>query len=113
VAPIVVLLGEALEVRTLGLARYLKGLVIPNPLRWLETLVRPLSLAFRLFGSVFAGHVLVSTFLAIAPVVLVPVLVLELLMGFIQAVIFAVLALVFLAIAISHESDPARVQAEG
>jgi F0F1-type ATP synthase membrane subunit a len=28
------------------------------------------TLAFRLFGSVFAGHVLVSTMLAIAPVVI-------------------------------------------
>jgi F0F1-type ATP synthase membrane subunit a len=33
-------------------------------------------------------------------------------MGFIQAVIFAVLALVFVAIATAHESDPAHVQAE-
>jgi F-type H+-transporting ATPase subunit a len=111
VALMVVVLVEALEVRTLGLPRYLKGLVIPNPLRWLETLVRPLSLAFRLFGSAFAGHVLVSTMLAIAPVVLLPFLILELLMGFIQAVIFSVLALVFLAIATAHEPDPAQVEA--
>jgi F-type H+-transporting ATPase subunit a len=112
VALMVVVLVEALEIRTLGIPRYLKGLVIPNPLRWLETLVRPLSLAFRLFGSAFAGHVLVSTMLAIAPVVLLPFLVLELLMGFIQAVIFAVLALVFLAIATAHESAPAHLEAE-
>jgi F-type H+-transporting ATPase subunit a len=104
VALMVVLLVEALEVRALGIPRYVKQLVIPNPLRWLETLVRPLSLAFRLFGSVFAGHVLVSTMLAIAPLVLFPFLVLELLMGFIQAVIFAVLALVFLTMATAHES---------
>jgi F0F1-type ATP synthase membrane subunit a len=72
VALMVVVLVEALEIRTLGVPRYLKGPVIPNPLRWLETLVRPLSLAFRLFGSVFAGHVLMSAMLAIAPVVLCP-----------------------------------------
>jgi F-type H+-transporting ATPase subunit a len=104
VALMVVVLVEVLEVRTLGVPRYLKSLVIPNPIRWLETLVRPLSLAFRLFGSIFAGHVLVGTILAIAPLFLFPFLVLELLMGFIQAVIFAVLALVFLTIAIAHES---------
>ena len=104
VALMVVVLVEVLDVRTLGVPRYLKSLVIPNPIRWLETLVRPLSLAFRLFGSVFAGHVLVGTILAIAPLFLFPFLVLELLMGFIQAVIFAVLALVFLTIAIAHES---------
>jgi F-type H+-transporting ATPase subunit a len=99
VALMVVILAELLEVRSLGLVQYVKGLVVPNPMRWLEVVVRPLSLAFRLFGSIFAGHVLVSTILAIAPVVLFPFLVLELFMGFIQAVIFAVLALVFLTIA--------------
>jgi F-type H+-transporting ATPase subunit a len=103
VALMVVVLVEVLEIRSLGPVQYLKGLVVPNPLRWLEMLVRPLSLAFRLFGSVFAGHVLVSTILAIAPVVLFPFLVLELFMGLIQAVIFAVLALVFLTIATAHD----------
>jgi F-type H+-transporting ATPase subunit a len=102
-ALMIVVLVEILEIRTLGLLRYLKGLVIPNPLRWLETLVRPLSLAFRLFGSIFAGHVLVSTMLTVAPLFLFPFLVLEILMGFIQATIFGVLALVFLAIATAHE----------
>ena len=95
----VIVLVEVLEVRALGGLHYLKSLVLPNPLRWLEMLVRPLSLAFRLFGSVFAGHVLVSTILTVAPLVLFPFLVLELFMGFIQAVIFAMLSLVFLTMA--------------
>jgi F-type H+-transporting ATPase subunit a len=105
VALMVVVLVELLEVRSLGVVQYLKGLVVPNPMRWLEMFVRPLSLAFRLFGSVFAGHVLVGTILAIAPVVLFPFLVLELFMGLIQAVIFATLALVFLTIATAGSSD--------
>ena len=50
VALMVVVLVEMLEIRSLGLVQYVKGLVVPNPLRWLEMLVRPLSLAFRLFG---------------------------------------------------------------
>jgi F-type H+-transporting ATPase subunit a len=104
-ALMIVVLVEVMEIRAVGFPRYLKGLVIPNPLRWLETLVRPLSLAFRLFGSIFAGHVLVSTMLAIAPLFLFPFLVLEIFMGFIQAVIFAVIALIFLTIATAH--DPA------
>jgi F-type H+-transporting ATPase subunit a len=94
-----------LEMRSLGLKDYVKALVVPNPLRWLEILVRPLSLAFRLFGSVFAGHVLVGTILAIAPAVLFPFLVLELFMGLIQAVIFATLSLVFLTIATARDGD--------
>jgi F-type H+-transporting ATPase subunit a len=104
VALMVVVLVELLEMRSLGLKHYMKALVVPNPLRWLEILVRPLSLAFRLFGSVFAGHVLVGTILAIAPAVLFPFLVLELFMGLIQAVIFATLSLVFLTIATARNS---------
>src|SRR5690349_21275569 len=105
VAMMVVVLVELLEIRSLGLKGYVKALVVPNPLRWLEVLVRPLSLAFRLFGSVFAGHVLVGTILAVAPAVLFPFLVLELSMGLIQAVIFATLSLVFMTIATARDGD--------
>jgi F-type H+-transporting ATPase subunit a len=111
VALMVIVLVEVLEIRELGALRYVKALVVPNPLRWLETLVRPVSLAFRLFGSVFAGHVLVSTMLAVAPLVLFPFLVLELFMGLIQAVIFATLSLVFLTMATAHRVVP-QVQTE-
>jgi F-type H+-transporting ATPase subunit a len=104
IAVMVVLVVEALEMRGLGPLGYMKALVVPNPMRWLEMLVRPLSLGFRLFGSVFAGHVLVSTMLTIAPLVVLPFLVLELFMGLIQAVIFATLTLVFLTIATAHEN---------
>ena len=111
IALMVVLVVEALEMRGLGPLRYVKSLVVPNPMRWLEMLVRPLSLGFRLFGSVFAGHVLVSTMLTIAPLVVLPFLVLELFMGLIQAVIFATLTLVFLTIATAHEdSRPAEAR---
>ena len=103
IALIIVLAVEVLEVGRLGVRRYLTSLVMPNPLRWLEMLVRPFSLAFRLFGSIFAGHVLVGTMLSIAPLIVLPFLALELFMGLIQAVIFAMLALVFLSIAIAHE----------
>jgi F-type H+-transporting ATPase subunit a len=105
VALMVVVLVELLEMRALGPREYVKALVVPNPLRWLEIFVRPLSLAFRLFGSVFAGHVLVSTILAIAPLVLFPFLALELFMGLIQAVIFATLSLVFLTIATARDAN--------
>jgi F-type H+-transporting ATPase subunit a len=108
----VVLVVEALEVRGLGPRRYVTSLVVPNPMRWLEMLVRPLSLAFRLFGSVFAGHVLVSTMLATAPLVVLPFLVLELFMGLIQAVIFATLSLIFLTIATAHEDAGDAAPAE-
>jgi F0F1-type ATP synthase membrane subunit a len=68
-------------VRAIGGLRYIKSLVIPDPMRWLEMLVTPASLGFRLVGSVFAGHVPVGTILVIAPLVVLPFLLLWLFMG--------------------------------
>jgi len=96
-------LAEFFELRSLGLFGYIKGLVLPNPLRWLEIFTRPLSLAFRLFGNIFAGEVLLATMLVVAPFVLFVFIGLELFVGLIQSLIFAMLSLVFLSIATVHE----------
>lgn len=62
-----------------------------------------ISFSFRLFGNIFAGEVLlvVTGFLApfIAPL---PFLMLEIFVGFVQALVFAMLSMVFISIAISH-----------
>lgn len=101
-AVLVILLAEFMELRSLGPLGYLKGLLLPNPLRWLEIFTRPLSLAFRLFGNIFAGEVLVFTMLGVAPVVLFVFLGLELFVGLIQSLIFSMLSLVYLTIATAH-----------
>jgi len=98
-----IVLAEFFELRSLGGFGYLKGLFIPNPMRWLEIFTRPLSLAFRLFGNVFAGEVLLVTMLAVAPYVMFVFIGLELFVGLIQALIFSMLSLVFLSIATVHE----------
>jgi F-type H+-transporting ATPase subunit a len=95
--------AEFFELKTLGLFGYIKGLLIPNPMRWLEIFTRPLSLSFRLFGNIFAGEVLLATMLTVAPVVLFIFIGLELFVGLIQALIFSMLSLVFLSIATVHE----------
>jgi F-type H+-transporting ATPase subunit a len=102
-AIIMIALCEFFELKSLGPLGYLKGLLIPNPLRWLEIFTRPLSLAFRLFGNIFAGEVLLATMLTVAPFVMFIFLGLELFVGLIQALIFSMLSLVFLSIATVHE----------
>jgi F-type H+-transporting ATPase subunit a len=102
-AIIMILLAEFFELKSLGPLGYLKGLFLPNPLRWLEIFTRPLSLAFRLFGNIFAGEVLLATMLGVAPFVLFIFIGLELFVGVIQALIFSMLSLVFLSIATVHE----------
>ena len=102
-AILVFFLVQAFAVKSLGVGGYLKEFFIPNPLHVLTELSRPLSLAFRLFGNIFAGEVLLHTMLGIAPYVLFVFLGLELFVGVIQALIFSMLTLVFLAIATAHE----------
>src|SRR6266571_5957290 len=102
-ALMMIALAEFFELKSLGLFGYLKGLFLPNPLRWLEIFTRPLSLSFRLFGNIFAGEVLLATMLGVAPFLLFIFIALELFVGLIQALIFSMLSLVFLSIATVHE----------
>lgn len=102
-AIMMIALAEFFELKSLGLPGYLKGLFLPNPMRWLEIFTRPLSLSFRLFGNIFAGEVLLATMLTVAPFVMFVFIGLELFVGLIQALIFSMLSLVFLSIATVHE----------
>jgi len=59
-----------------------------------------MSFAFRLFGNIFAGEVLISVITFLIPVVLpMPFIGLEIFVGFIQALVFAMLSLVFMNMA--------------
>ncbi|MEK7071635.1 MAG: F0F1 ATP synthase subunit A [Patescibacteria group bacterium] len=72
------------------------------------------SLSFRLFGNIFAGEVLLMAMSAILPYVLpVPFLFLEIFVGLIQALIFAILVLVYFTIASQdhEEHEPAHAEA--
>jgi F-type H+-transporting ATPase subunit a len=65
------------------------------------------SLSFRLFGNVFAGEVLLASMAAImAYAVPIPFLFLEIIVGIIQALIFATLLVVYFTISASdHDHD--------
>ncbi len=70
------------------------------------------SLSFRLFGNVFAGEVLLASMAALlAYGVPIPFLFLEVLVGLIQALIFAMLTIVYFTIAAQdheHEEEPVK-----
>ncbi|MEK7569786.1 MAG: F0F1 ATP synthase subunit A [Patescibacteria group bacterium] len=64
------------------------------------------SLSFRLFGNIFAGEVLLAAMSAILSYLLpVPFLFLEIFVGLIQALIFAILTLVYFTIAATHHEE--------
>ena len=75
----------------------------------LSELVRIVSFTFRLFGNMTAGEILLLIAIFLVPWVLaLPFYGLELLVGFVQALIFGGLTLVFLTLAIaSHETGAA------
>lgn len=65
---------------------------------------RIISFAFRLFGNIFAGEVLLTVIAFLIPVIIpIPFLGLELFVGFIQALVFTMLTATFLQLAISEE----------
>ena len=64
---------------------------------------RMISFAFRLFGNIFAGEVLLAVIAFLVPLVAsLPFLGLEIFVGFIQALVFSTLTLVFINIATSE-----------
>jgi F-type H+-transporting ATPase subunit a len=64
------------------------------------------SLSFRLFGNIFAGEVLLASMMAIFAYFLpLPFIFLEIIVGFIQALIFAMLTLVYLSVATQHHAE--------
>lgn len=76
-------------------------------LELLSEFVRIVSFTFRLFGNMTAGEILIMVTAFLIPFVFsLPFYGLEILVGFIQALIFAGLTLVFVTMAVvSHEGD--------
>lgn len=72
------------------------------PLRMLEDLTRPLSLALRLFANIVAGHVVGVVLLGMTFVGAAALLPLELFVGAVQAFIFATLSASYIGGAVSE-----------
>lgn len=117
IALISVFTAQFMGITAIGLARY-SGKFFVNPFRkpyFIGTFVgileiisegaKIISFSFRLFGNIFAGEVLLIVMLNLVPyLVPVPFLLLELFVGFVQALVFAMLTLVFFKMAVTaHE----------
>jgi F-type H+-transporting ATPase subunit a len=82
------------------------GLIV-GPLEAVSELAKIISFSFRLFGNIFAGEVLLAVLAFIVPyLVSIPFFGLELFVGLMQAFVFAMLTLVFMAMAtMGHGSE--------
>jgi len=103
-----------------GLRGYLKRYIQPNvfmlPFHVIGEFSRTLALAVRLFGNIMSGTKIVAILIAIAPLFF-PIFMhaLGLLTGLIQAYIFAILAMVYIASATrtqQEKEEAARSQSE-
>ncbi len=89
-------------VRSRGVRGYLETFAEPSfamiPLNLIETITRTFSLIVRLFGNVMSGVFVIGIVLSLVGLLVpVPLMALELLTGAVQAYIFSVLAMVFIA----------------
>jgi F-type H+-transporting ATPase subunit a len=98
-------------VRINGVGGYLKELVgeprymapLMFPIHLISELSRLISLSMRLFGNVFAGEVLLATMVALAPIVVPAVFLgLEAVFGFVQALVFSLLAMTYITLSIAE-----------
>lgn len=106
----------AFGVRSHGLRGYLRQYAEPSlfvlPFTLLGELSRTLALALRLFGNMMSGAVIAALLLSVAPLFFPAIMqAFGLLIGAIQAYIFAVLATVYIASAMrSHDATAASLE---
>lgn len=87
------------------------SILLVNPIKFfvgiieiVSELAKVASLSFRLFGNIFAGEVLLASMMAMMAFFLpIPFIFLEVLVGVIQALVFAILILVFLTMSTTAE----------
>ena len=100
--------GRLLRGSPMGLIDVFVGL-----LELISEFIRMVSFTFRLFGNIFAGEVLLLMMVFLVPFVLVDIFYgLELLVGLIQAFVFAMLTLVFAQMAVAHHGDDQQERGE-
>lgn len=105
---------QVMGITMLGVARYGKKFInFSSPIAFfigileiVSEIAKMISFSFRLFGNVFAGEVLLTVIMTIAPFVApIPFFGLELFVGFIQALVFAMLLLVFMNTAVTAHDE--------
>ncbi|ADL08746.1 F0F1 ATP synthase subunit A [Thermosediminibacter oceani] len=102
-AAITFVLTQQESIRRKGLAGYLKSFFEPQPLmaplNIIGTLANPVSMAFRLFGNILGGMIIIGLIYSAVPL-LVPVplhFYFDVFAGVLQAFIFVMLTMVFVA----------------
>lgn len=112
-ALISLVITHVLSINVLGAKEYVSRFVSLNPinlfvglLEIISEITKVASLSLRLFGNIFAGEaLLVTTSSFLAFLVPLPFMVLETVVGFVQALIFAMLTMVFMTILTTSHAE--------
>lgn len=115
IAIVSVISAQVFGIAAIGVGRYAKKFFVSpfhkpyfvgtfvGMLEMISEVAKIISFSFRLFGNIFAGEVLLMVMLFLVPYfVPLPFLALELFVGFIQALVFSMLTLVFLKMAVTE-----------
>ena len=108
----------AFGIAKVGVGTYLRGYLRPTPFMLPFTIIgelsRTLALAVRLFGNIMSGTVVVAILLSVTPLFFPVVMqAFGLLIGVIQAYIFAILAIVYIASGTTETDRRLRPPDEG
>jgi len=114
-AAIVFLSIHYFGIRSCGLAEYARRYTKPNllllPLNVLAEITRTFSLMIRLFGNIMSHEFVIAIVVFLAGLFLpIPFMLLGILIGFIQAYIFTVLAAVFIGAAVGDVEGEQRAE---
>jgi len=78
--------------------RYIQPIPLLLPINIIEDFTKPLSLSFRLFGNVLADELTISVLTSLVPLIVpLPIMVLGIFAGSVQALIFSTLAAAYIA----------------
>ena len=97
----------AAQIRGIRFYKHLfKPVAFIFPLMVIEEFVRPISLTFRLYGNIYGEEAVIKSFFDILPLGL-PIIMqaLSVLMGLIQALVFSLLAAIYISEAAEHEEQ--------
>ncbi len=108
-----VILTNYYSIKTLGIKAYIGRFYrLKDPMSYflgtleiVSEISKVISFSFRLFGNIFAGEVLLTVIAFLVPIFATfPFLLLELFVGFIQALVFSSLTAVFISVAVHKHS---------
>ena len=112
-AGIVFLSVHAFGIRAQGAWGYVRSFARPNvlllPLNLLAEITRTFSLMVRLFGNIMSHEIVIGVIVALAGLLVpLPLMVLAIVIGLVQAYIFSILAAVFIGAATETHEHPRR-----